>query len=99
MKRRCVVFVFSLLISIASVPLRLAVQDATDLRKELAAQDTIRISVEEVRIPILAQDQYGHFYPAVEPADVMVRENGVLQRITSLYRVPASVVLVLDTGG
>src|SRR3954468_22651184 len=99
MKPRCVVFVFALLISIGWAPLRCVAQDLPGQQKEGAVQDTIRISVEEVRIPILAQDQFGHFDPAVELADLMVRENGVLQRMTSLYRVPANVVLVLDTGG
>jgi len=31
--------------------------------------------------------------------DLMVREDGIVQQLKSVYRIPASVMLVLDTGG
>lgn len=62
------------------------------------AQDTIKVVVEEVRIPITAKDSNGRFDPTVELADLLVRDNGVAQPLKSVYRMPASVLLLLDTG-
>lgn len=62
------------------------------------AQDTIKVSTEEVRIPITAKDSSGRFDPTVEINDLLVRENGVTQPLKSVYRMPASVLLLLDTG-
>lgn len=61
------------------------------------AQDTIRTSVEEVRIPITAKDSTGRFDPTVELNDLLVRDNGIAQPLKSVYRMPASVLLLLDT--
>ena len=62
------------------------------------AQDTVKVTVEEVRIPITAKDSNGRFDPTVELADLLVRDNGVAQPLKSVYRMPASVLLLLDTG-
>ena len=62
-------------------------------------QDTLKVSVEEVRIPVAAYDEVGRFDPTLEAADLLVREDGVAQQVRGVFRVPASVVLLLDTGG
>jgi hypothetical protein len=62
-------------------------------------QDSLKVFVEEVRIPITAYDEYGRFDPTVEIDDLMVKEDGVLQQLKSIYRIPANVLLLLDTGG
>jgi hypothetical protein len=62
-------------------------------------QDTLKIFIEEVRIPITAKDSGGRFDPTVETNDLLLRENGVVQPLKSVYRTPANVVLLLDTGG
>ena len=62
------------------------------------AQEPVKVFVEEVRIPITAKDSNGHFDPTVEVNDLLVRENGVAQPLKSVYRMPASVLLLLDTG-
>jgi VWFA-related protein len=62
-------------------------------------QDSLKVFVEEVRIPITAYDENGRFDPTVETGDLMLKENGVLQQLKSIYRIPASVLLLLDTGG
>lgn len=62
------------------------------------AQEPVKVFVEEVRIPISAKDSSGHFDPTVEVNDLLVRENGVAQPLKSVYRMPASVLLLLDTG-
>lgn len=62
-------------------------------------QDSIKINVEEIQIPITAYDSYGRLDPTVELNDLLILENGVRQEGRSLRRVTASVLLLLDTGG
>jgi VWFA-related protein len=62
-------------------------------------QDPVKVFTEEVRLPIQAFDAYGHFDPTVVAEDVLVLEDGVAQQIRSVRHIPASVLLVLDTGG
>jgi VWFA-related protein len=62
-------------------------------------QDTIRVSTEEVRIPIFAYDDYGHFDPTLELDDILVLEDGVAQEVKSLERVPGNILLLLCTSG
>lgn len=62
------------------------------------AQGPVKVFVEEVRIPITAKDSSGRFDPTVELSDLLVRENGIAQPLKSVYRMPASVLLLLDTG-
>lgn len=59
----------------------------------------VRIFTEEVRLPVIAVDQFGHYDPSVVPDDILVLEDGVAQQIKSVRHIPANVVLVLDTGG
>jgi VWFA-related protein len=62
-------------------------------------QEQVHIFTEEVRLPVLAVDQYGHFDPSLEPNDILVLEDGVPQQIKSVRHVPASVLILLDMGG
>lgn len=62
-------------------------------------QDSIKVFIEEVRIPITAKDSNGRFDPTVELSDLMLRENGVVQPLKSVYRTRPNVMLLLDTGG
>ncbi len=62
-------------------------------------EDPIKVFTEEVRLPVIAIDQYGHYDPTVVPDDILVLEDGVAQQIRSVRRIPANVVLLLDTGG
>lgn len=62
-------------------------------------QDAVKVFTEEVRLPVVALDQYGHYDPTLELDDVLVLEDGVAQQIRSIRHVPANVLLVLDTGG
>ncbi len=59
----------------------------------------MKVFTEEVRLPVVAVDQYGHYDPSVVPDDILVLEDGVAQQIRSVRHIPANVVLVLDTGG
>ena len=62
-------------------------------------QEPIKVNVEEVQIPIAAYDRYGHLDPSVQLDDLLILENGVRQEARSVRQVPASVLLLLDTGG
>jgi VWFA-related protein len=61
--------------------------------------ERVRVFTEEVRLPVIAVDQFGHYDPTVVPEDILVLEDGVAQQIRSVRRIPANVLLVLDTGG
>ena len=61
--------------------------------------DTVKVFTEEVRLPVVAFDAYGHYDPTLELDEVLVLEVGVAQQIRSVRHVPANVLFVLDTGG
>jgi Mg-chelatase subunit ChlD len=62
-------------------------------------QESIRVFTEEVRLPVIALDAYGHYDPTLEPEDVLILEDGVIQQVRSIRHLPANVVFLLDTGG
>lgn len=62
-------------------------------------QDPVRVFTEEVRLPVIAVDQFGHYDPTLEADDVLVLEDGVAQQVRSVRHIPANVLLLLDTGG
>lgn len=62
-------------------------------------QEPVRVFTEEVRLPVSAMDQYGHYDPTLEIDDVLVLEDGEPQKIRSVRHVPANVLFILDTGG
>lgn len=61
-------------------------------------QEPVRVFTEEVRLPVVALDQYGHYDPTLVVDDVLVLEDGVAQQIRSIQRLPVNVLLLLDTG-
>ena len=62
-------------------------------------EDSVKVYTEEVRLPVVALDAYGHYDPTLELNDVLVLEDGVIQQLRSVRHVPANVLFVLDTGG
>lgn len=63
------------------------------------AQERIKIFTEEVVLPVTARDDSGHLSAALEPQDILVFEDDVPQKVRSIRRIPANVLLLLDTGG
>ncbi len=61
-------------------------------------QERIRIFTEEVILPIVAYDAYGHFDPTVGPADVLVLEDGIPQQVKSARRIPLNILILIDMG-
>jgi len=62
-------------------------------------QEPIKILTEEVRLPVQAYDQFGHYDPTLVLDDVLIIENGEQQQIRSVRHLAADVLIVLDTGG
>lgn len=62
-------------------------------------QEPVRVYTEEVRLPVVAYDDRERFDPTLAADDVLVLEDGVPQRVRSVRRVPANVLLVFDMGG
>jgi hypothetical protein len=50
------------------------------------AQDTVKVVVEEVRIPVTAKDSTGRFDPSIEINDLLINDNGAAQPLKSVYR-------------
>lgn len=61
--------------------------------------DTERVLTEEIKLNVLAFDENGAFYPNVTDRDLVITENNILHPPTSVRRIPANVVIVMDTGG
>jgi VWFA-related protein len=62
-------------------------------------QERVKVFTEEVRLPVVALDAYGHYDPTLELGDILVLEDGVIQQLRSVRHIPANVLFVLDTGG
>src|SRR4029077_9919079 len=61
--------------------------------------DTLRIHTEEIKLNVLAFDENGNFFKDVTPDDLVITENNVLHQPSSVRRIPANVLVVMDTGG
>lgn len=60
-------------------------------------QEPVKVFTEEVRLPVAAYDAYGHFDPDVVLDDILVLEDGQPQEIRSVRRIPANILLLIDT--
>lgn len=67
--------------------------------KPTPPDDTVKIFTEEVRLPVIALDNYENFDPTLVVDDVLVLEDGVPQQVKSVQRIPANVLFLLCTGG
>jgi VWFA-related protein len=68
-------------------------EDSTGQRDD---QEPVKVFTEEVRLPLVAFDDYGNFDPTLELNDILVLEDGQQQPIKSIRHIPSSVLLVLD---
>ncbi len=62
-------------------------------------EQPVRIATEEVKLNVLAFDEEGKFASDVKPEDVVITENDILHQPSSVRRMPANVLIVMDTGG
>ncbi len=61
--------------------------------------ETIRITTEEIHLNVTVQSRYGDSVPHISADDLLVVESGDPQKITSIRKIPANVLLLLDMGG
>lgn len=62
-------------------------------------EETVRVVTEEIKLNVLAFDENGNFFQDVKERDLVITENNVLHQPASVRRVPANVLIVMDTGG
>ena len=61
--------------------------------------DEVKIATEEIKLNVLAFDEDGKFFKDVTATDLVVTEDNILHQPTSVRRIPANVLIVMDTGG
>jgi len=96
LRRPALAFISTAFIILSAAPLR--AQSGIHPKPTPTPEEAESIYTEEVRIPVFAFDEQGHFDPRLEVDDVLVVEDGVPQQVKSVRRTPASVLLVLGTG-
>jgi hypothetical protein len=57
-----------------------------------------RITSEEIKINFSAFDSNGRFVADVKPEDIVIIDNGRIHQPSSIRRIPANVLILLDTG-
>ncbi|MCW5961633.1 MAG: hypothetical protein KIS76_15830 [Pyrinomonadaceae bacterium] len=72
---------------------------AQDTQPTPTEDEDIKIFTEEVKLNVTVQSVYGKSVPKLTADDLLIVESGDPQTITSIRRVPASVLILLDTGG
>jgi Mg-chelatase subunit ChlD len=58
-----------------------------------------KIFTEEIKLNVLAFDEEGKFAEGVKKEDLVINENNTLHQASSVRRIPANVLIVMDTGG
>jgi VWFA-related protein len=58
-----------------------------------------KVFVEEVKLNVSAFDEEGKFFSGVTKDDLVITDSGRLHQPTSVRRIPANILIVLDTGG
>lgn len=61
--------------------------------------EPVRVFTEEVKLNVLAFDEDGKFFNGVGDNDLVITENNILHQPSSVRRIPANVLIVMDTGG
>jgi len=61
--------------------------------------DEVKIGTEEVKLNVLAFDEDGAFFKDVTASDLVITEDNIIHQPSSVRRIPANVLIVLDTGG
>jgi len=62
-------------------------------------EDSVKVVTEEIKVNVLAFDEEGKFVDNVKREDLVITENNILHQPSSVRRLPANVLIVMDTGG
>ena len=68
-------------------------------QNQTPTDDEERVFTEEIKLNVSAVNSAGKFAPNVRPEDLVINEDNVLHQADSIRRIPANVLIVLDTGG
>src|SRR6185437_16264039 len=86
LKRTTGLLVFAVLLSLAAT--QISSQEPAKPRPSPepspTPEESVKVFTEEVRLPVMAFDAYGHFDPTLELDDILVLEDGVAQQIRSV---------------
>lgn len=85
----------SILVILFSYTICASAQTPTPTPKD---DDTEKIFTEEIKLNVLAFDASGRFASGINKEDLVISEDGRLHQPTSLRRIPANVLIVLDVG-
>lgn len=61
--------------------------------------DTERVVTEEIKLNVTALDLDGKFVSGVKKEDLVIDEDGRLNQASSIRRIPANVLILMDMGG
>ncbi len=61
--------------------------------------ETEKIFTEEIKLNVTAFDKNGEFTANLKKEDLVIMEDGRIHQASSLRRIPANVLIVMDTGG
>jgi VWFA-related protein len=95
---RPIVLISIILVLSSTVPGQKPQSSPSPPPKTEEQEPPVKVFTEEVRLQVVALDQYGHYDPTLEVDDVLVLEDRVAQQIRSIRRLPVNVLLLLDTG-
>ncbi len=62
-------------------------------------EETVKVVTEEIKLNVLAFDEEGNFVTDVKESDLVISENNVLHQPSSVRRMTANVLIMMDTGG
>lgn len=62
-------------------------------------EETVKVATEEIKLNVLVFDEEGKFVNNVKADDLVITENNILHQPSSVRRMPANVLIVMDTGG
>ncbi len=97
--RRTKIFIFTLLAVFSTIFLANA-QTPTPTPRDNDSDDGVEtVFTEEVKLNVSAFDESGKFFSGVTKDDLVIMEDGRIHQPTSVRRIPANVLIVLDTGG
>ncbi|MEQ1605052.1 MAG: VWA domain-containing protein [Pyrinomonadaceae bacterium] len=63
------------------------------------ADETLKVVTEEIKLNVLAFNEDGDFFRDVTAKDIVITENNIIHVPESVRRIPANVLIVMDTGG
>src|SRR5580765_2334728 len=94
--RTCVFLLAALLVVPVAAQSRRVYPTPTPVPRENTDE---QILTEEIKLNVLAFDENGNFFRDVTDRDLVITENNILHQPTSVRRIPANVLIVMDTGG